>query len=329
MTSHIPPFAMPLVSPSALLSTHLNQTPPTRPSNRTPTQPRPIELNTGSLTHCNGSSLVKIGATSIVCGVRAEILPVSDIPSFRISKSGPKPSVSADRDDSEGADDARDESELSLYNLLVPNLSLDTGCSALHPANTAPSIEAQSFTQRLLSLLLTSRLVKLSDLEIYHTPDPTMLLEGESEESQLKAYWVLYIDMLCISHAGSGSVFDSAWLALFAALRDTILPQAMWDIDDMAVYCSPEVSEAKKLRLRGMPVPLSFGVFEGEVLMDLDGMEEECCAEKGGVAVDEEGEVVLRVEKWGGGVAKGIEITQVVKLAGGRWREWKKVLEGK
>ena len=134
--------------------------------------------------------------------------------------------------------------------------------------------------------------------------------------------------MLCISHAGTGSVFDAAWLALYAALRDTVLPRAVWDVDEMAVFCSPEMSEARKSGLRGMPVPLSWGVFEGRVLVDLDGMEEECCQEKGCVVVDEEGGLVVRVEKWGGGTVGGKEIMEVVNLAGWRWREWSKVLEG-
>ena len=60
-------------------------------------------------------------------------------------------------------------------------------------------------------------------------------------------------------HAGTGSVFDAAWLALYAALKDMILPQALWDVDEMAVFCSPEMNEAKKLRLREMPVPLRLG----------------------------------------------------------------------
>ena len=154
----------------------------------------------------------------------------------------------------------------------------------------------------------------------------------DSADPQLKAYWVLYLDLLCVSHAGSGSVFDAAWLAVCAALRDTLLPRAVWDVDEMAVYCSAEMSEARKLRLRGMPVPLSWGVFEGRVLVDLDGMEEECCAEKGCVVVDvdedeERAVVVVRVEKWGGGVVGAKEVVEAVKLAGARWTEWRKVLE--
>jgi exosome complex component RRP43 len=320
MSKQIPPAAMPLISPSAFLLAHLKQTPPTRPSHRTPSQPQPIETNIGSLTHCNGSSLVKIGATSIVCGVRAEVLLVSDIPSYRVSKStSSKRSSTGPLSTTEP-----DESELYLYNLLVPNLELSTGCSPLHPANAPPSAEAQSLSHRLLSLLLTSKLIRLSDLSIYHTPDPTLLLPDQDPSPQLKGYWVLYIDMLCISYGGSGSVFDCAWLALYAALRDTLLPRTMWDIDEKKIYCDPDVSQASSLSLRGAPVPLSFGSFEGHILVGLDVMEEECCAEKGSVTVDENR--IVRLEKWGGSGVGIQEIGQIMELAKTRWTEWRTVL---
>ncbi|RMZ83773.1 hypothetical protein DV738_g859, partial [Chaetothyriales sp. CBS 135597] len=275
----IPPAVMPLISPSALVHAHLSQTPPVRPSRRQPTEPRPIHLNIGALTHTHGSSLVRIGATTIVCGVRGEILPVSEIASFQ-----PPP---------------------PRYNLVVPNLELSTGCSPLHPANAAPSIEAQSISQRLLSLLLSSKLVRQKQLEVMHTPELLLLSPSlpddpplqDTAAPQLKAFWVLYIDMVCLSHAGSGSVFDAAWLALYAALRHTRLPRAVWDADAKQVFCSPDVHEAAALRLR-------------------DALEEETVAETGCVVVDADaatGEaVLLRVEKSGGAGRIGLPELRVL-----------------
>ncbi|ETN40212.1 uncharacterized protein HMPREF1541_04488 [Cyphellophora europaea CBS 101466] len=365
----IPPHAMPLISAPALLSAHLSRTPPTRPSSggRGPTQARPISLNTASLTHSHGSAVVKIGAgagegsSSVVCGVRGEILPISEIPSWSVGDAVSRVVVQDAEEDLED----EDEDALWQHNLLVPNISLDTGCSPLHPANTAPSEEQQSLSQRLLSLLLTSRLVRLRDLEIYHhhhdaeedddaaaaalDPDGMEIEAHEpaggsnATRKTVKAFWVLYIDILCISHAGSGSVFDAAWLALCAALRTTVLPAARWDADEGRVLCSSDVGRATRLSLRGLPVPLSWGIFvhdkrvvgtgkgeEAVVLVDLGAMEEEACAERGCVVVDlseEDGEVQLvRVEKSGGGVAGVREVQSVVKVAEGRWREWRKLL---
>jgi exosome complex component RRP43 len=353
MTTHIPPSAMPLISPPALLRAYLNQNPPSRPSTRTPLQPRPIELNTSSLTHTNGSSLIRTGATTIICGIRAEILPVRDIPSYRVTKPTPTPPTSTDSDsDANPAILAgtTTDSELALYNLLIPNLTLSTGCSPTHLSNTPPSTEAQSLSQRLLSLLLTSRLIRLSDLEIFHTPPE----EDSSPQPSLKAYWVLYIDLLCISHAGTGSVFDASWLAMWAALKDTLLPRAYWDADEDMIHCSPEISEARRLRLRGCPVPISFGVFNTsmqdgtgtgtdaagdtekatpQVLIDLDATEEDSLSEKGCVVVDltyatSSDPTILRIEKWGGGNLSSEMLRSVVSVACERWREWQVVLGG-
>jgi exosome complex component RRP43 len=341
--SPFPLSAMPLVSSNALLHAHLKQEPPLRPSNRGPSEPRPIQLNTGSLTHCNGSSLVKIGATTIVCGVRAEILPVSEIPSFRVAKTserGRSRSVRQAGDDE--YEDENEHSPIQLYNLLVPNIELATGCSPFHPAGFAPSVEAQSLSQRILSLLHTSKLVRISDLEIVHTPpeESRDLGLGINADPELKAYWVLYIDMMCISHGGS--LFDAAWMALHAALRDTLLPKAWWDVDAEQILCSSEVNVTRTLRLRGVPVPSSFGVFVPDagfitkdeedrywVLMDMDGLEEETCEESGCITVDcsDGNDSMLRIER-NGGVHIGVgQMEGIAGFAKKRWEQWKEVLE--
>ncbi|EXJ80929.1 hypothetical protein A1O3_07217 [Capronia epimyces CBS 606.96] len=335
----VPASAMPLISPNALLYAHLKQNPPRRPSNRAPSEFRSIQLNVGSLTHCNGSSLVKIGATTIVCGVRAEILPVTEIPSFRITRSGASSTPAAAAEEEEEV-----YSAIPLYNLVVPNIELATGCSPRHPANTTPSTEAQSISQRLLSLLHTSQLVRSSDLEISYTPPPQAedLELGLDTDPRLKAYWTLYIDMTCISHGGS--IFDAAWLALYAALKNTLLPKAWWDADLEQVLCSAEVSDARKLDLRGMPVPSSFGVFVPEkrvlgqdgredgfwVLMDTDGFEEEACGETGSITVDAGSSTgspsILRIEKNGGSNVGVDQMVEIVALAERRWHQWKAAL---
>ncbi|KAJ9603387.1 hypothetical protein H2200_012165 [Cladophialophora chaetospira] len=337
---------MPLVSPNALLHAHLKQAPPRRPSNRTPSEPRPIQLNTGSLTHCNGSSLVKIGATTIVCGLRAEILPVTEIPSFRVTKSSDKDRAKPGRRKDGGEEDEEGEgyTPIQLYNLLVPNIELATGCSPKHPAGTAPSVEAQSISQRLLSLLHASQLVRTSDLEIIYTPpqESQDLELGINADPEVKAYWTLYIDMMYISHGGS--IFDAAWMALYAALKDCLLPKAWWDIDSEQILCSASEKEARKLRLRGMPVPSSWGVFVPEkkllhmrneetdhfwILMDMDAFEEEACHESGCITLDcsDRTESILKIEKTGGFT---IDLEQLEKIAGfakSRWQQWQDVLQ--
>ena len=327
---------MPLISPSALLHAHLARDPPIRPSKRLPTQCRPIALNVSSLTHANGSALVRIGDTAVVCGVRAEILPVSEIANYRLKQTQTQTAVRSSSDE-----DKEDYSEVTNNNLLVPNIELSTGCSPNHLPGSPPSSEAQSLSQRLLSLLHTSRLVPVSDLQIYYDPSPDIEADSEAENGrELKAYWTLYIDIIVISYGGG--IFDAAWFALFAALKDTLLARAWWDVDLQSVICSPETREANRLRLRGCPVPLSFGVFVPEkanrgsgeakswILCDTDTFEDDCCVEKGTVTVDgtDRGtRSVLKMEKSGGGRAGGAELKELVGLAGARWNEWSSVLQ--
>lgn len=345
----IPASAMPLISPNALLHAHLKQDPPRRPSGRQLLQTRPTQLNVGSLSHCNGSSLVKTGATTIVCGVRAQILPVSEIPNFRVTKTSQSYDTSAPvrRDERNKLGDplgrGHSYNPISLYNLLVPNIELATGCSPKHPANTMPSVEAQSLSQRLLSLLHTSELVDPSQLEIIYTPP----IESQGPEvgvdidPEIKAYWTLYIDIMCISHGGS--IFDAAWLAIYAALRDTELPQAWWDPDLEQVLCSSE--HAESLHLHGLPAPCSFGVFVPEkrsltsqptselphwILADLDAFEEDLCLESCCITVDlanhHDDPSVLRIEKSGGTVLDVESLRGIFTTAEERWRGWYELL---
>lgn len=287
-----------------------------------------------SLTHANGSALVRIGDTAVVCGVRAEILPVSEIANYRLKQTQSTPSSSFDHD-------GDDYTEVTKNSLLVPNIELATGCSPNHLPGSPPSSEAQSLSQRLLSLLHTSRLVQVSDLQIYYDPPPNLEDDaGEQNGRELKAYWTLYIDIIVISYAAS--IFDAAWFALYAALRDTILPRAWWDMDLQSVICSSETGEAKCLRLRGCPVPLSFAVFIPEkttsgsvtakswILCDTDTFEDDCCAEKGTLTVDEASPGnwnLVKIEKCGGGRAGSAALKELVALAGSRWKEWNDVLQ--
>ena len=355
----IPPATMPLISPPALLQAYLSQSPPLRPSNRTPHSTRPINLNVGSLTHCNGSSLIKIGESTIVCGIRAEILPVSEIPHFRASENARQETTAQ----GDGADEEDVYEAVTLNNLLVPNLELNTNSHPSFSANSPPSATAQSLSQRLLSLLHSTRLVRASTLEIRHTSTAVSLLDPDDEAyippetNVLKAYWVLYIDCVALSYGGESSMFDAAVMAIVAALRDVRLPAARWDEDAKRVVCDAKYEKATRLSMRGLPCSLGFGVFvpdgkllhsrgevngaaqtgsrgetgmEATILVDMDGFEDDVCEERGNVVVDcEAGKLrVWRIEKIGGQGKLGVEdVKEVLRKAETRWREWVGVLE--
>lgn len=315
-----PPATFAKISPAPYLLAHLNpQSPsaaPTRPSGRSPHECRQPTINTGSLTHANGSAVVRLGDSTVVCGVRAEILRGPDIPHpYR----GP-------------ADSKREIEELGL---LVPNIELSTGCSPAHLPGNAPGPLAQSLTQRLLSLLHLARLVDVEDLKVrYQPPHTEDDLPDEPPRLETKAYWVLYIDLLVISL--DGNPFDAAWGAVLAALSDVKLPKAWWDPDHETVLCSDQLSDAKALALGNIPAALTFAVFSTSspqkkpedaknwVLADPDGFEEELCNESVTVVATEKS--ILRIEKRGGGVVGRDGMRELVARTQDRLADWKRAL---
>lgn len=329
------------LSPAPFLLAHLDPDTPTRspirPNGRATSQFRPATAHTGSLTHASGSAVVRVGDTAAVCGVRAEILLASDVPGYGVGTTPAGTIASAITDDTEVAE----------LGLLVPNIELATGCSPAHLPGNAPSMLAQSLSERVLALLHVSGLVGAEELRIWHRPASAEDGEGgadeeaEAEAPEVKAFWCLYIDILFISL--DGNPFDAAWAAVVAALRDTRLPFAWWDRDREMVLCDDAVSRSRKLRLRGGPVASTFCVFEprergvgkqGErrawMLADPDTFEEGLCRESLTVVVDCTDGVskILRIEKNGGGVIGLREMKEAVALAGTRWREWQKVIAG-
>ncbi|KAL3493550.1 exoribonuclease family protein [Aspergillus germanicus] len=392
----LPPSQFARLQPHAYLLAHLSppassQQPSIRANGRAPSQFRVTSANTGSLTHTNGSAVVRLGDTTAVCGIKAEILHTEDIASWSVSHSSSSstpnkrrkltnPTEKPGENRQDGSDEVEDDSYIEDFSLLVPNLSLSTGCAPGFIPGAPPSALAQSLSHQVLSLLHSSRLVRSEDLEIWyqrpnlgpeelerHNEDEQMDVDVEQDGSgsvgetrEIKAFWVLYIDIMIISLAGNP--FDAAWTAVLAALRDTKLPRAWWDADNETVICSDLVSEARRLSLRGLPVASSFGVFEADaasgwravivpdaeeerkiaesarkgiqrrwVLADPDGYEEGLAQERVCLVIDKDqrqnGKVVIvKMEKNGGFAVDRKELKELVAVSAQRWEEITKIL---
>lgn len=335
MTAATMPLSFPreifaTVSPASYLLANLQRT-SVRANGRKPTDFRKPAVNTNSLSHCFGSAVTRVGNTAVVCGVRGEILLSGDIanpPDTPSSTLQPSPPEQSDGD----------ASEVSQLNLLVPNIELATGSSPVHLPGNPPSTLAQSLSQRLLELLLTTRVVDVRDLRILYQP-PHTVEDDEVPDAppprEVKGYWTLFIDILFLSL--DGNPFDAAWGAMLAALMNTRIPKAWWDADLEMILCTDAVAESRHLNLRGLPVASSFGIFntrrhkginqEGKEwpLVDPDGFEEELCEEKICVVVDctEMGKVkICRIEKSGGVVIGMDAMRYLVNAATQRWKEW-------
>jgi exosome complex component RRP43 len=308
-----------------------------------------VQINVSSLSHAHGSALVRTGDTTVICGVRGEILPVGQIPQFRPPSSQQQQQEQEQEQDGSSAAGRR---ELKEYDLLVPNIELATGSAPQFLPGVPPTPLAQTLSTRVYSLLHATGLVRAEDLRVWYMP-PAAAAEGEQDqggrmegvegsgedaearEQQLVAYWVLYIDLLFISF--DGNPFDAAWAAVVAALKDTKLPAARWDPDREMVVCSR--TETKKLDVRGLPVACSAAVFlekehgepgEGRhwLLLDPDRLEESLCKEVITMVVDcSDGETKVKsLEKQGGTVLGRELIRALAGVAEGRWREVKEAM---
>ncbi|KAK7917072.1 hypothetical protein PG985_010680 [Apiospora marii] len=304
-------------------------TTPTRTNGRQPSETRTPYINTSSLSHAHGSAVVRNGDTTVICGVRGEtILTALGRPQLLL-------------------DEARD------YDLLVPNIELATGCAPNFLPGVPPTTLAQTLSTRIYSLLHSSKLVDVSRLRIYPEEvgekntgdDDEKMDEAEetdeyavTEEKAVKAYWVLYIDVLFISF--DGNPFDTAWTAILAALRDTKLPLAYWDADREMVLCKRSEKEAAPLNLRGLPVACTGAVFTEKekqkkgsglywVLVDPDRLEEGLCDETVTVVVDKLGgsTKILGISKHGGTVVGPELMRKVVATAESRWDQVRAAIE--
>jgi exosome complex component RRP43 len=290
-------------------------------------------VNPGSLTHCNGSAVVRSGNTSVVCGVRAEILKEEDIPGTAVYTA--KTTDDETGNENMGGKEEQEEDdreEIETLRLLVPNLELSTGSTPQNLPGNAPSSVAQTLITRLHSLLLSTRLLRAADLRIAHTPSINPEDPDTPAEKVLKGYWMLYIDIFFISL--DGNAFDAAWLAVVSALRNTRLPYAYFDEELEMILCDDNPSNARSLKLRGLPVPCTFAVFEGKkdeedgkwewVLSDPDAFEEALCRESVTVVVDQG--KLRKIEKSGGGVVGREIIKELVDRSKGQWAVWEEAL---
>ncbi|KAK4042505.1 ribosomal protein S5 domain 2-type protein [Parachaetomium inaequale] len=328
--------------------------PPARTNGRGTQDTRPLHIKASSLSHAHGSSLVRLGDTTVLCGVRGELLPVERIPQFR--------PVEGTREDVEsGGDDGviAGRGEMRDYDLLVPNIELATGSAPQFLPGVPPTALAQTLSTRVYSLLHSTGLVGVRDLRVWCNPKKDgegkeggedVKMEGAEEEEEeqdgvleedrVVAYWVLYIDLLFVSF--DGNPFDAAWAAVVAALRNTRLPVARWDPEREMVVCSR--TERRKLDVRGLPVACTAAVFEekelGEVgtgvvegrhwlLLDPDRLEETLCREAITMVVDcSDGETRIKSIEKQGGTSIGRELVRgFAGIAEKRWQEVKKAMK--
>lgn len=298
--------------------------PPARSNGRAPNEVRPPTVNSSSLSHAHGSAVVRMGDTTVICGVRGETILTSNIPSYRASNT---------------------ETELREYDLLVPNIELATGCAPQFLPGGPPTTLAQTLSTRIYSLLHSSKVINPDNLRIWHTgaaedmtADEDRMDDDEPDAVEgdrvVAAYWVLYIDIFFISF--DGNPFDAAWAATMAALRDTKLPRAWYDADREMIISSRK--ESIPLTITNIPIACTAVIFTGKetdrpatdgkywMLVDPDRLEESLCDESVTIVVDcKDGDTrILSISKHGGTVLTPGLLTskQFLSWAGKRWEDF-------
>ena len=164
---------------------------------------------------------------------------------------------------------------------------------------------------------------------------PASTLRIKDADGETKAYWVLYIDIVCISL--DGNILDTAWAAVVAALRTTRLPAAMWDADREVVVCDPDLARYRPVEMRSLAFTASFCVHTAEhgddddaatkswVLSDPDEFEESVCVERILVCIGEDGKI-KRIEKSGGLSDVAETLPMCIKRARERYNTWVKIM---
>ncbi|KAM0792880.1 hypothetical protein ACM66B_002642 [Microbotryomycetes sp. NB124-2] len=140
---------------------------------------------------------------------------------------------------------------------IVPNVDLSPLCSGRFRPGP-PSDEAQALATRLRDILMASNAVPLSSLVI----EPG------------KAAFVVYLDVVCLNY--DGGILDAAVLACSAALRNLKLPKATWDADTQTVVCESD-QESTPLPVVSVPISVSFGVVNNQLLPDPTQFESSLC----------------------------------------------------
>ena len=107
-----------------------------------------------------------------------------------------------------------------------------------------PGDEAQALTRKLQTFLDSSNVVPRTALEIAHDA----------------AVWCLYVDIVVLS--ADGGLLDAAALAAVAALKDTTLPKAVYDVDTRKCVCEDTY---KPLELACQPTLVTFVIYDSYV----------------------------------------------------------------
>jgi len=198
-------------------------------------------ITTGSLRNTTeGSSLVKMGNTSVICGIKAEVT----VPKGKQYSSENEMRMGTNEEQGEGADEG----------FYIITVELPSICS--------PRFQHWSDSQKDVS---TIQFHIQNTLEQYKVIDKKELCIEKGT-----VVWVLYIDIFVLEH--DGNLLDACFIAALAALDNLELPAVELVNDVVKVV---ENRTTTRLNLTHFPIPLSFVTLTNYTLIDPTSEEED------------------------------------------------------
>ncbi|OBZ70475.1 putative aspartate-semialdehyde dehydrogenase [Grifola frondosa] len=264
--THIPPSLSQNI-PENFLAENL------RLDGRDPDQWRGVSVNVGSISTADGSALARVGDTTVVCGVKAEI--------------------------------AEPELDRPKDGFLVPNLDLPAMCSPKFKPGP-PTDEAQVLSDRLNEVLLASGIVPTSSLCIEPGKAVWVLYvvrcastTTATPSTRLSWRWFPPSEIVRPYRAVPFAHHTEEHVL-------ARLPKATFNDETGRTVCSRK--EKIPLQMHRLPMSVSFGIFDSSyVLADPSSFEEPLLDGTLSVTVDEHGGLVS-VTQLGLGLIHGQEI---------------------
>lgn len=271
-----------------------------RPDGRVLTRFRKPRITIGSVSTANGSCMVKLGNTTVIAGVKAELGP---------SASGITPGEAGSALTYASVPIPKPSDKHHRCNQIAINVDLPPLCSPKFRGGRLPD-EASVIAQRLNNLVSNGDLV----------PKDRLVFDEDG-----KFVWYLSVDMYCINY--DGAAFDAFEIALIGALCDVTLCKGTVVDEDKGIFEKDEASESH-LILSSVPIASSFALFDQSLLADPTSEEEAIMLASVSVVCDGKG-TLFELSKPGGTPLDEKIIDSCVTLAVARAASIEAILKDK
>lgn len=264
------------VYPEAFYSRFLEHS--LRPDGRQLQELRALHVSADTMQATLGSAMVKVGKTSVVCGVTGQI--------------GPRADAAANL--------------VSVHVELTPLSSPD-----IRPGPPVP--QAGILKHKLTTLLCSAGLEVVPADQLRIVDAGRDASAGAASVAPL--YWHLQLDVYCVDD--DGCVYDACLLACVSALKHTRLPVLQWDAASgrfVTVAAQPQQPSGARLTLRNAPYAVSFAVLDKWVVADPCHEEEALASSLLHVVWGSDG-MLRSIDKPGGAAIEHSHLVRCIALA--------------